>query len=69
MTTETRRLIALIIIGLIIMAMPGCSPRLHTGWISVAKLDRMGYKHPPTKARQIYLKRTTDTLKVNIVKN
>jgi hypothetical protein len=43
--------------------------RLQTGWYSTAKLKKMGYKVPGTAPKQIYLRRTGDSLKVNIIKN
>jgi len=43
--------------------------RLHTGWYSTAKLKKKGYNVPNNAPKTIYIKRTTDSTKVNIVKH
>jgi len=42
--------------------------KLHTGWYSTAKLKKKGYNVPPNAPKHIYIRRTGDSLKVNIVK-
>jgi hypothetical protein len=67
MTMEIKRMKTLIAIAAILLA--SCAEtRLHTGWISVKKLYKMGYTHPVTDKKTIYIRRTADSAKANIVK-
>ena len=43
--------------------------RLHTGWYSTAKLKKKGYNVPLNAPKTIYIRRTGDSTKVNIVKH
>ena len=43
--------------------------RLHTGWYSVSKLKKKGYSVPNDAPKTIYIRRTGDSAKVNIVKH
>jgi hypothetical protein len=43
--------------------------KLHTGWYSTAKLKKKGYNVPANAPKQIYIKRTQDSTKANIVKH
>lgn len=43
--------------------------KLHTGWYSTAKLKKKGYNVPANAPKQIYIRRTTDSTKANIVKH
>jgi len=45
------------------------SSKLHTGWYSTAKLKKKGYNVPLNAPKHIYIKRTADSSKVNIVKH
>jgi len=43
--------------------------KLHTGWYSTAKLKKKGYNVPNDAPKTIYIRRTNDSSKVNIVKH
>lgn len=43
--------------------------KLHTGWYSTAKLKKKGYNVPLNAPKTIYIRRTNDSSKVNIVKH
>jgi len=64
--TNNRFAIALIAAALILLC--SCSTRLHTGWYKTSVLKKRGYKVPESAGKVIYITRTSDISKANIVK-
>jgi len=60
--------LATVIVGMILISCSNSS-KLHTGWYSTAKLKKKGYNVPLNAPKHIYIKRTADSSKVNIVKH
>lgn len=66
--TNKRFAIALIAAALILLCSCSCSTRLHTGWYKTSVLKKRGYKVPESAGKVIYITRTSDISKANIVK-
>lgn len=52
----------------VLILLCSCSTRLHTGWYKTATIQKMGYKVPENAGKMIYIRRTGDIGKANIVK-
>ncbi len=68
--TNTKMLLLSLLVAIALLAF-SCSNtgRLHTGWYSAAKLKKKGYNVPNDAPKTIYIRRTNDSSKVNIVKH
>lgn len=66
---NTSMLIIALLVAIILLLSCQNSSKLHTGWYSTAKLKKKGYNVSANAPKHIYIKRTADSSKVNIVKH
>jgi len=66
---NTSMLIIALLVAIILLLSCQNSSKLHTGWYSTAKLKKKGYNVPLNAPKHIYINRTNDSSKVNIVKH
>ena len=68
MKKTTNKRFAIALLTAFILLLCSCSTRLHTGWYQTTGLKKKGYKVPAGAEKVIYITRTGDASKANIVK-